>query len=76
MSTLGTPYIKLTTVARAYLTIDFMLDIFMSFHAFFELFSLNRRHSWHTFYFVALVVLSGKITFPSSLRLTTTSFGR
>ena len=56
--------------------IDFMLDIFVSFHAFFELFSQNRRHSWHTFYFVALVVLSGKITFPSSLRLTTTSFGR
>ena len=39
--------------------IDFMLDIFMSFYALiFELFSQNRRHSWHTFYFVALVVLS------------------
>ena len=50
-----------------------MRDIFMSF---FELFSQNRRHSWHTFYSVALVVLSGKIIFPCSLRVTTTSFGR
>ena len=42
MSTLGTPYKVNKTVARACLMIDFMLDIFMSFHVFFELFSQNR----------------------------------
>ena len=56
--------------------VDFMFDIFISFHAFFELFSQNRRQSWHTLYSVALVVLSGKITFPCSLSMTTTSIGR